>query len=93
MALRRCLGGCGALINAGSYCPRCRPRNGPRNGSTRQWRNLRDQILARDRYTCRSCGQPAAHIDRITPIAAGGTDHPSNLQALCGVCNLAKGAR
>jgi hypothetical protein len=25
--------------------------------------------------------------------ASGGTDHPANLQALCGVCNLAKGAR
>jgi 5-methylcytosine-specific restriction enzyme A len=87
--LRRCLGGCGALINSGSYCSRCRPRN----GSTRQWRKLRDQILARDRWTCRRCGERASHIDHITPIAAGGTDHPANLQALCGVCNLAKGAR
>jgi 5-methylcytosine-specific restriction protein A len=88
MALRRCLGGCGALINAGSYCARCRPRN----GSTRKWRNRREQILTRDRYTCRQCGRPARHVDHITPVAWGGTDHPSNLQALCGVCNLAKGA-
>ncbi len=87
--LRRCLGGCGALINAGSYCARCRPRN----GSTRQWRTLRDGVLHRDNHICRRCGRPASHIDHITPIAAGGTDHPSNLQALCGVCNLAKGAR
>jgi 5-methylcytosine-specific restriction endonuclease McrA len=87
--LRRCLGGCGALINAGSYCARCRPRN----GSTRRWRSLRDQSLARDRYTCRQCGRPARHVDHITPIAWGGTDHPSNLRALCADCNLAKGAR
>jgi 5-methylcytosine-specific restriction enzyme A len=86
MALRRCLGGCGALINGGSYCRRCKPRN----GSTRQWRSLRDPILARDRYTCRQCGRPAAHVDHITPVHAGGTDHPANLQALCGVGNPAK---
>jgi 5-methylcytosine-specific restriction protein A len=89
MALRRCLGGCGALISAGSYCPRCRPRN----GSTRAWRSLRDQILARDRHTCQRCGAPAEHVDHIMPVAAGGTDHPSNLQALCQSCNLAKAAR
>jgi 5-methylcytosine-specific restriction enzyme A len=88
VALRRCLGSCGALINSGSYCVRCRPRN----GSTRAWRSLRSQILARDRYQCQVCGRPAAHVDHITPVIAGGTDHPSNLQALCGVCNLAKGA-
>jgi 5-methylcytosine-specific restriction protein A len=88
MALRRCLGGCGALINAGSYCPRCRPRN----GSTRQWRNLRDQILARDRWTCQQCGARATHVDHVVPVARGGTDHPGNLQALCAGCNLAKGA-
>ena len=88
MALRRCLGGCGALINSGSYCPRCRPRN----GSTRRWRTLRAGILHRDGHTCVSCGAPATHVDHITPVVAGGTDHPSNLQALCADCNLAKGA-
>ena len=89
MALRRCLGGCGALINAGSYCARCKPRN----GSTRQWRGLREQILARDRWQCRQCGAPAGHVDHITPVDAGGTGHPSNLQALCADCNLGKAAR
>jgi 5-methylcytosine-specific restriction endonuclease McrA len=87
--LRRCLGGCGALINSGSYCSRCRPRN----GSTRAWRDLRDQILARDRWTCQRCGRRADHVDHVTPVAAGGTDHPANLRALCRACNLAKGAR
>jgi 5-methylcytosine-specific restriction enzyme A len=87
MALRRCLGGCGALINAGSYCKRCRPRN----GSTREWRSLREQILARDRWTCQACGQRAGHVDHVVPVDAGGADHPSNLQALCADCNLEKG--
>jgi 5-methylcytosine-specific restriction protein A len=88
MAVRPCLGGCGALINSGSYCPRCRPRN----GSTRAWRGLREQILARDRYTCQRCGAPAGHVDHITALARGGSDHPANLRALCATCNLEKGA-
>ena len=65
--------------------------------SAAQWVNqaggsLRDQILARDRYTCRACGRPATHVDHVVPVARGGTDHPSNLRALCAGCNLEKGA-
>ncbi len=85
---RRCLS-CRTLIASGSYCPRCRPRN----GSTRAWRTLREQVLARDRWTCRACGAPAAHVDHITPVINGGTDHPGNLQSLCQACNLGKGDR
>ena len=88
MAVRRCLGGCGALIKAGSYCPRCKPRN----GSTRQWRNTRARVLARDRWTCQLCGAVAHHVDHITPVLFGGSDDESNLQAFCADCNLAKGA-
>lgn len=88
MAVRRCLGGCGALINRGSYCRRCEPRN----GSTRAWRNVRAQVLFRDRWTCQQCGGRAGHVDRIHPVLFGGTDDLSNLQALCGRWNLAKGA-
>ncbi|MDP9346364.1 MAG: HNH endonuclease [Actinomycetota bacterium] len=40
---------------------------------------------------CAFCGRPAAHLDHITPISQGGTDAPSNLQALCAECNLSKG--
>lgn len=89
MALKRCLGGCGALINSGSYCLRCQPRN----GSTRRWRNIRARVLYRDRWTCQSCGAPAGHVDHITPVLFGGTDDERNLQALCAACNLTNGPR
>jgi len=59
-----------------------------RHGSTRQWRKLRAQILARDRHRCRICGQTATHVDHVRSIVSGGTDHPSNLRALCATCNL-----
>ena len=89
MALRRCLGGCGALISSGSYCSRCQPRK----GSTRRWRNTRARILYRDQWTCQCCGAPATHVDHVRPVLFGGTDDEANLQALCVNCNMAKGAR
>lgn len=87
MALKPCLR-CGVLTNAGSYCQ----RHQPRNGSTRQWRRVRARILAHQ-PTCAICGAPAEHVDHITPVARGGTDHPTNLQALCARHNLEKGSR
>lgn len=62
-----------------------------RNGSTRAWRALRAQVLARDRWTCQLCGAPAEHVDHVCPVASGGEDHPSNLRATCADCNLSKG--
>jgi 5-methylcytosine-specific restriction endonuclease McrA len=47
------------------------------------------QHLARDDDGIR----PARlHIDHVLPCAKGGTADPWNLQVLCGVCNIAKGA-
>ena len=86
MALRRCLGRCGALIPAGSYCATCRPRN----GSTRDWRKIRSQILALDAYQCRKCGQRATEVDHIQRVIDGGTNHPSNLRSLCRDCHAAR---
>ena len=33
------------------------------------------------------------HVDHIIAVAKGGTDHPENLQLLCGHCNSVKGDR
>lgn len=88
MALRPCLG-CRRLIARGSRCQDCRLRRPSGN----QWRPTRTLVLSRDGYVCQECGAPAGVVDHITPIAHGGSDHPSNLQALCAACNGAKGDR
>jgi len=81
MALKPCIT-CG-LPSHGSRCP----AHTPRNGSTRAWRSLRAQILARDRHRCTLCGAPATEVDHIVRVIDGGTDHPSNLRALCRDCH------
>ena len=58
---------------------------------------LRHTILERDGFRCCHCGARAAdgaklHVDHIKPIAKGGKTEPSNLQTLCDLCNLGKGA-
>lgn len=55
-------------------------------------KELRDNIAARDRYTCQICGKympdgVGLQIDHIIPIAKGGKSIPSNLQVLCSKCN------
>lgn len=42
---------------------------------------------------CRSTLGAKAHLDHIQPLAAGGSNWPSNLQWLCAPCNLSKNAR
>jgi 5-methylcytosine-specific restriction endonuclease McrA len=81
---RRCLT-CRALIASGSYCQRCRPRN----GSTRAWRELRAQIFARDRWACVVCGAPATDVDHIIAVQDGRPDVPFNLRSLCEACHAA----
>lgn len=43
---------------------------------------------------CATCGRPPkSEVDHIIPISRGGDSSESNLQPLCGICNMAKGAR
>jgi HNH endonuclease len=63
---------------------------------------LVNSIQHRDRGLCQQCGRPALavfgsvespHIDHMVALAIGGGNDPTNLQLLCGNCNLAKGAK
>jgi hypothetical protein len=59
---------------------------------------LRYSILERDGFRCNACGISASdgailHVDHRTAVVNGGSNDPSNLQALCSDCNLGKGAR
>lgn len=63
------------------------------NGSTTQWRKLREIVIRRDAGTCQQCGMPGSHVDHVVPRKLGGDDSLNNLQLLCRNCNLSKGAR
>lgn len=63
------------------------------NGSTTQWRKLREIVIRRDGGTCQLCGLEGNHVDHIVPRKLGGDDSLLNLQLLCEQCNLQKGGR
>lgn len=61
---------------------------------------LRNEIKARDGYTCRQCGiRLSEHpyllleVDHFVPVSRGGLSTPDNLQTLCWRDNRAKGAK
>jgi hypothetical protein len=53
-------------------------------------------VLARDNWTCCSCGRSSKEegimleVDHIIPRSKGGTDDLDNLQTLCKKCNIGK---
>lgn|GEM_PF-5418039 len=55
--------------------------------------DLREQILRRANGRCENCGEPTKYLqlDHRIPVSRGGTNDPSNLQALCPSCNAKKG--
>ena len=57
----------------------------------------RFEILKRDDFTCRYCGQKSPdvilEVDHIVPKAEGGSDDPINLGASCRGCNSGKSDR
>ena len=58
----------------------------------RPWRRLREQVLARDLYTCQVCKliSDQLEVDHIIPLSKGGDDSMLNLQTLCSICHERK---
>ena len=56
-------------------------------GSTRQWRNLRREVIARDKGKCKICGSAGSVVDHIKPRSSGGGDNKSNLRLICKTCD------
>jgi len=59
--------------------------------------SLRIRVYMKSNFKCVLCKADLTlvkpHIDHIKPLARGGDDSFSNLQALCERCNLSKGSR
>lgn len=61
---------------------------------SRQWRQVRDYCLMRDRYLCQKCGRPAEevhHKEHLTPgniMDARVSLDPENLVSLCKDCHF-----
>lgn len=57
-------------------------------------KRLRFEVLRRDNYACRYCGQVAPNvkltIDHVVPVALGGPDEAGNLVTACEPCNTGK---
>ena len=63
------------------------------NGSTSQWRRIRQTVINRD-GCCQRCGtEERLTVDHIVPRVLGGDDSLSNLQVLCSHCNSSKVGR
>jgi hypothetical protein len=61
---------------------------------SKAWRELRAQVLERDKYTCQYCGEVGHQADHVLPRLHGGADDLENLVACCGRCNrTAKNSR
>lgn len=68
-------------------------RHSKRVTATRRWQVLRQQILERDEWQCRCCGeQRRLEVDHIKPVRTHPelAFDPRNLQALCGRCHTRK---
>ena len=67
-----------------------------RHTDTAAWKRVRRKVLVRDGYECQlrgpRCTFDAEHVDHIIPVSRGGSDDPSNLQAVCLTCHAGKTA-
>lgn len=52
------------------------------------WKELRQEVLVRDKNTCRKCGKnPSKQIHHIIPLRDGGENKKENLITLCKKCH------
>nr|WP_273544861.1 HNH endonuclease signature motif containing protein [Heliomarina baculiformis] len=61
--------------------------------STKRWQVLRHEILERDEWKCRRCGERRRlEVDHIKPVRTHPelSFDPRNLQTLCGPCHARK---
>lgn len=60
---------------------------------SKDWSHIRSIVLARDKHTCRECGQDSDRrtldVHHLIPRSFGGTDDPANLVTLCDGCHAA----
>lgn len=61
------------------------------NGSTSQWRKIRQRVLDRDQRVCQWCGSEDANtVDHVIERSMGGSDSEDNLVAACSRCNFSR---
>ena len=66
-------------------------RYAPDPRATPAWKRLRKEVLERDHFACRRCGEPATDVDHRMELIDGGPPYDlENLQALCAACHDAK---
>lgn len=61
--------------------------------TSREWRELRQEVLDRDGHECVYCGDSANTVDHVFPRVQGGLTVERNLVAACRPCNSSKGGR
>lgn len=61
--------------------------------NSKQWKGIRENILMRDQYLCRYCGNPAEEVHHIVHLTAENIGNPEvavsekNLVSLCRDCH------
>lgn len=61
------------------------------NTGSRAWAKIRAEVLTRDEYVCKHCGQYGNHVDHIDNNSHNNA--LSNLQTLCVSCHSVKTAQ
>ena len=79
-------------VTARTDIPRRTDIDAPKN-----YRQNKHVLFGQQEGLCNGCGMmfPFRNftVDHVVPQSRGGTDHPDNLQLLCGACNSLKGDR